>query len=187
MPKGQKTNHAKSKEPRKKGRPVGAWSGKPFRDALIRATKARDPKSGQTQLFHIAERMVREARNGDTTAMQLIADRLDGRVSGNTEHGVSVSFVVRMPDMVSATDWAREVRAVPHQPTITNAQPVYTNTQTNTAKGAETNLPAAPAPTTLDANDCDSLSLDDGNERSLTNLEAVVDFPSGGKMGEEDA
>src|SRR5262249_49784786 len=84
------------------GRKRGAWSGKPFRDALARAVKRIDPSTGKRRIDLIAERLVREAIAGDVQAAKEIADRLDGRVSSHTEHGLAVSFVVRMPEALDA-------------------------------------------------------------------------------------
>jgi hypothetical protein len=92
------------------GRKRGAWSGKPFRDALARAAMRRDTTTGRRRIEKLAERLVANALAGDTVALKEIADRLDGRVSGHTDATVAVSFVVRMPEALDAEAWARTVR-----------------------------------------------------------------------------
>jgi hypothetical protein len=70
----------------------------------------RDDISGKRRIELIAERLVREAMAGDIQAIKEVADRLDGRVSGHTEHGLAVNFVVRMPETLDPGAWARTVR-----------------------------------------------------------------------------
>ena len=92
------------------GRKPGPWGGKPFRDALARAAMRRDSTTGKRRIELLAERLMANALAGDTAALKEVADRLDGRVSDHTEHGVAVSFVVRMPQVADAETWAREMR-----------------------------------------------------------------------------
>jgi hypothetical protein len=117
------------------GRKKGPWSGKPYLAALKRAAKHRDPIYGKRALERVAERLFQEAINGDVQAAIEIGNRLDGRVPSNApEHGLSVSFVVRMPDTVTPAQWALDARII--EPAQLSHQP--TDHHAATAEGEET-------------------------------------------------
>jgi hypothetical protein len=60
------------------GNPAGRGVGeKPFRNALLASLKKADGDAEKIQL--VADKLVANAINGDTTAIREIADRLDGK------------------------------------------------------------------------------------------------------------
>jgi len=61
-------------------RPAMNSRRKQIRDALQRAVDAIDPETGRPMLDLVAEATVAQARSGDVSAANFIADRLDGRV-----------------------------------------------------------------------------------------------------------
>jgi hypothetical protein len=94
------------------GRPKGPWAGKPWRDALIRAAKRRDPVSGYRMIELAAMRVVNTAVHGEDkpamAAAAILGDRIDGKAHGNTGEGQArVSFVVHMPAQLAPEQWQR--------------------------------------------------------------------------------
>lgn len=61
---------------------TGAYSIKPFRDALRIAAKRKldDRAQGKTKLDKIATKLIATAMEGDVPAIKEVADRLDGKV-----------------------------------------------------------------------------------------------------------
>src|SRR5690242_1287792 len=59
------------------GRPIGSTNGKPFRDALRQVVA--EAKDNPRKLRRIAEKLYDLAVAGDTHAISLLADRLDGK------------------------------------------------------------------------------------------------------------
>lgn len=62
-------------------RPVGSKSDKLWRDAISRAVHRIQAGKKTKFLETIANRLVKEAANGDLVAMKEIGDRLDGRAT----------------------------------------------------------------------------------------------------------
>ena len=79
----------------------GTKPDKWFRDALVRAVNRReqgkDGKRGAKQISILADRLVREGRNGNITALTAIRDTLDGKPAQAVEvdHQVTVTAIER--------------------------------------------------------------------------------------------
>ena len=58
-------------------------------------------------VFHLAERLAQQALDGDVAAMREVIYCLDGKpgISGAEDGQVSLSFVVRLPQMLDAPAW----------------------------------------------------------------------------------
>lgn len=66
------------------GRPVGTTKN-PFSEMLRLAVS--DSKDDKTELRHIAEALVKKAKEGDVPAIKEVADRLDGKVPQGVAFG----------------------------------------------------------------------------------------------------
>lgn len=82
-------------------------SGKQFRDQLILATGERT-KKGTRKLRLVANRMVRDAIRGNTTAQTAIRDTLDGKPAQAIEvdHQITITAIERRivdPLMIDVT------------------------------------------------------------------------------------
>lgn len=60
------------------GNPAGGPKDKLFADA-VRVAVNREGPDGRKKLFALADKLVAEALNGESWAMQQVADRLDGK------------------------------------------------------------------------------------------------------------
>ena len=60
------------------GRPFGSSKEKAFAEALRVAVNRKD-EDGKKKLYLIADKLVTEAINGESWAIQQVADRLDGK------------------------------------------------------------------------------------------------------------
>lgn len=70
-------------QPGQSGNPGGRRKDKPYRDALRKVLAEElgfDPASARTKLEAVVRAHFTEAIGGDVTAMNAIADRLDGKV-----------------------------------------------------------------------------------------------------------
>jgi|TARA_R110001583_G_scaffold39630_2_gene126825 hypothetical protein len=67
------------------GNPLGRRAEKPFRDALMLAVKEASGSEDKQRLRKLADKLVREALDGNVTAIGMIADRLDGKPKQQTE------------------------------------------------------------------------------------------------------
>lgn len=79
-------------KPGQTGNPLGrSRSEKPFADALRIAINDADPSDpkGKRKLRRIAEKLVECAMNGEQWAVQMLADRLDGKPLQQTEVSVT--------------------------------------------------------------------------------------------------
>jgi hypothetical protein len=122
-----------------------------------------------------ARRLMREAVNGDIQAIKEVADRLDGRVQGTpTEHGVSVSFVVRMPDVATVSDWAREVRPMIEREH--DALPPLTP-QALARMDAQTNPRTRTKPTAIEQAHANAQAQDEGSNQ-LTGEKPTFSHPA---------
>jgi hypothetical protein len=80
------------------GRPRGAWANKAWRDALRIAVlrPVDDDEKPKTKLDELVASLIKEARDGDVTALKEIGDRLDGKVPqaliGGDEDDAPISF-----------------------------------------------------------------------------------------------
>jgi len=61
------------------GNPLGRGADKPFVDALRAALNQTDPKTKRKNLVAIAEKLVECAIDGESWAIQQVADRMDGK------------------------------------------------------------------------------------------------------------
>jgi hypothetical protein len=81
------------------GRPRGAWAEKRFRDALHLAV-SEERKDGQHRLRVIANKLVEAAETGESWAIGMVADRLDGKP--NQSHDVEVGVNERLLSLIEA-------------------------------------------------------------------------------------
>jgi hypothetical protein len=85
-------------EPGQSGNPAGTSKSKPFFAALDRAIKQDDAK----RLRDSAEKLLDLAAAGEPFALQMLADRLDGKVPQALHHGGSdggqISITVSQTD-----------------------------------------------------------------------------------------
>jgi hypothetical protein len=72
---------------------------KDFADAIRLAANTEDPATKKRKLRLIAEKVVELALNGESWAVQQVADRLDGKPAQDT--------TVTIDDKRDATDWSR--------------------------------------------------------------------------------
>ena len=77
-----------------------------FQDAMRLAVNRPEP-DGRKRIIHLAERLSDLAMAGDVAAMREVMYCLDGRpgISGADDGQVSLSFVVRLPQMLDAPAW----------------------------------------------------------------------------------
>lgn len=73
---------------------------KAFANALRLAVSETDPRTGFRKLRGIAEKLVECALNGESWAVQQVADRLDGKPAQEQ--------TVTIDDKRDAADWSRE-------------------------------------------------------------------------------
>jgi hypothetical protein len=78
------------------GRPFGSHKEKAFTDALRLAVNRND-EEGKKKLNRIAEKLVSCAIEGESWAIQQVADRLDGKPAQES--------MVTVDDKRDATDW----------------------------------------------------------------------------------
>ena len=83
----------------KSGNPGGRPKEKAFADALHLAVNRKDDE-GRKKLQQIAEKLVTCALNGESWAIQQVADRLDGKPAQES--------TVTIDDKRDATDWTRD-------------------------------------------------------------------------------
>jgi len=83
----------------KSGNPGGRLKEKAFTDAL-RLAVSREDGEGVKKLHKIAEKLVACALDGESWAVQQVADRLDGKPAQES--------TVTIDDKRDATDWTRE-------------------------------------------------------------------------------
>lgn len=69
------------------GNPGGRVRDKGFTDALRMALAEEDEVTGKRKLRSIAEKLVTEAINGESWAVQMVADRLEGKPVQSLEVG----------------------------------------------------------------------------------------------------
>jgi hypothetical protein len=101
-------------------RGVKAEAAKAFRNCVVKAAYRRDPRSKQRYLEIAAEALVRKACEGDNVALAMLADRIDGKVSGgDSDNHARVSFVVHMPAPLNADQWQRMANTIEHAPQAT--------------------------------------------------------------------
>jgi hypothetical protein len=62
------------------GNPGGQWALKPFREALMRALAEKAANGNATKLDQVVMSLITAAINGNTDAIGVIAERLDGKV-----------------------------------------------------------------------------------------------------------
>jgi hypothetical protein len=96
-------------QPGQSGNPGGRSTEKPWRDALIRAIKRReplDPASKPQNIDLLAEAMVKRAIADDTPAAREIGDRLDGKAIQQIEADVQTNNVseIRMVPVAPVTE-----------------------------------------------------------------------------------
>lgn len=72
---------------------------KAFADAIRMVVSEQDEASGKRKLRVLAEKLYQEAANGEGWAMNMIADRLDGKPAQES--------TVTIDDKRDATDWTR--------------------------------------------------------------------------------
>lgn len=75
----------------KKGQ-SGNPNGRPpklFEAALLRALKQEDPKTKANALRRIADALVAEASNGNVQAINMIAERTDGKIAQQLDHNAT--------------------------------------------------------------------------------------------------
>jgi len=82
----------------KSGNPGGRSTEKPFTDALRAALNQTDPKAKRKNLLLVADKLVECAINGESWAIQQVADRLDGKPAQES----TVTFEKR-----DESDWSR--------------------------------------------------------------------------------
>lgn len=92
--------------------PSGPFADKLWRDALRRAVLKR--VEGEKRLDLIAERVVKQAMDGDDRAYREIGDRLDGKAKQQTDLTITDNrLVARLPEKAASDEeWAAEVAAV---------------------------------------------------------------------------
>lgn len=78
------------------GRPPGSYKEKAFTDALRLAVNRSD-EEGKKKLHRIADKLVSCALEGESWAIQQVADRLDGKPAQES--------MVTVDDKRDATDW----------------------------------------------------------------------------------
>src|SRR6187551_1433176 len=78
------------------GNPGGQSREKPFSDALRVALSKEDPKTKRKNLLLVADKLVECALEGESWAIQQVADRLDGKPAQET------NMTIEKRD---ATDW----------------------------------------------------------------------------------
>jgi hypothetical protein len=61
------------------GNPAGKTNDKWFADALRRLVSVEDPATKRRRLFRTVEKLLECAENGESWAIQQVADRLDGK------------------------------------------------------------------------------------------------------------
>jgi hypothetical protein len=79
-------------KPGESGNPRGPALNKPWKDAIARAIKRREEKD-PLALEKLADKLLREAAQGDITALKELGDRLDGKPKQETEHSGGIAFV----------------------------------------------------------------------------------------------
>lgn len=84
----------------KSGNPGGVQKDKVFAEALRIAVNRKDDEGGVKRLHRIAEKLVTCALNGESWAIQQVADRLDGKPAQES--------TVTIDDKRDATDWTRD-------------------------------------------------------------------------------
>lgn len=82
------------------GNPRGRLTEKVFADAIRIAVNEQDAATGKRKLRLIAEKLVEEAINGESWAIQQVGDRLDGKPAQES--------TVTIDDKRDATDWTRD-------------------------------------------------------------------------------
>lgn len=82
------------------GNPAGGPKDKWFADALRMVVSETDEKTGKRKLRLIAEKLAEEAMNGESWAIQQVADRIDGKPAQES--------TVTIDDKRDATDWTRD-------------------------------------------------------------------------------
>ena len=89
--------------------PSGPYADKLWREALRRAVLKR--VEGEQRLDMIAERVVKQAIEGDDKAYREIGDRLDGKATQQTDVTISDNrLVARLPEKAESDEaWAADV------------------------------------------------------------------------------
>ena len=82
------------------GNPKGRQVEKVFADAIRLAVSQDDAVTGKRKLRAIAEKLVEQALNGESWAIQQVADRLDGKPAQES--------TVTIDDKRDSTDWTRD-------------------------------------------------------------------------------
>jgi hypothetical protein len=89
-------------KPGQSGNPGGRTRDKIFTDALRIAINVDDPISGKKKVRVIAEKLVDEAMAGEPWAVQMVADRIDGKPVQAVEVGGQGEFAHMSDDELQA-------------------------------------------------------------------------------------
>ena len=113
------------------GNPLGRGADKPFVDALRAALNQTDPKTKRKNLVAIAEKLVECAIDGESWAIQQVADRMDGKP--HSESTLNVNDNRSLSELADAEIVARieELRAGRAEPVGRNGEAEVDTSQLN--------------------------------------------------------